>query len=38
MKGLDFNPDNVYSPMTDPTTIRTLFAIANKFNFKRGPP
>ena len=31
-KGLDFNPDNVYSPMTEPTTIRTLLAIANKLN------
>ena len=30
--GLDFNPDNVYSPMTEPTTIRTLLAIANKLN------
>lgn len=30
--GLDFNPDNVYSPMTEPTTIRTLLAIPNKLN------
>ena len=31
-KGLDFNPDQVYSPMTEPTTIRTLLAIANKLD------
>ena len=31
-KGLDFNPDNVYSPMTEPTTIRNLLAIADKLN------
>ena len=31
-KGLDFNPDQVYAPMTEPTTIRTLLAIANKLN------
>ena len=29
-QGLDFNPDQVYAPMTEPTTIRLLLAIANK--------
>ena len=31
-KGLDFNPDQVYAPMTEPTTIRVLLAIANKLD------
>ena len=30
--GLDYNPDQVYSPMTEPTTIRTLLALANKLS------
>jgi hypothetical protein len=31
-QGLDFNPDQVYAPMTEPTTIRLLLAIANKLD------
>ena len=32
--GLDYNPDNVYSPMTESTTIRTLLAITNKLGLR----
>jgi hypothetical protein len=32
--GLDYNPDNVYSPMTEPTTVRALLAITNKLGLR----
>ena len=32
--GLDYNPDNVYSPMTEPTTVRALLDITNKLGLR----